>query len=74
MADADDLDSAIAAIAEHHTPVADAEAVARRIEAAELSDIARGALHKPGQAFQDIQSGFAIDGAHIGGMESSSDQ
>jgi hypothetical protein len=66
MADADDLDSASAAIAEDDTPVADSKAVAGRIEAAELPDIARGCVHKPGDAFQDIESGVAIDGAHIG--------
>lgn len=66
MADADDLDSAFAAIAEDDTPVADAEAVARRIKAVELLNVARGGLHKSGQAFQEIESGFAIDGPHIG--------
>jgi hypothetical protein len=51
---------------ENEAPVADAQAILRRVDALELLHIARIRLKKSGQTLQQPQRGFAVHGSEIG--------
>ena len=55
-----------AAFAKGEAPVADAEAVAGRLESVKLLHVAGFCFQEPGQALEQVKSGIAIHRAHVG--------
>ena len=61
IADADNFDGAIARLAKDETPVADAEAIPRRIEAFQLLHVAGIGYQESRQGLEESQRGLSID-------------
>jgi hypothetical protein len=66
VADTENLDCVVAALAENEAPVSDAQAVLRGIETVELLDIAGIGRQKSGQTLEQPQGRLAIDGSDVG--------